>query len=108
MTVHQVHLREVDGGCNIPLKVIPRSSKNMVLGRENGELKVKIQAPPLEGEANETLIGFMAKWLQCPRAHLRIVKGLRSRHKVVWVQGLRAPQVLAFVEDQINKRMENG
>lgn len=101
-------LREAYGGCTIALKVIPKSPQNMVFGIENGELKLKIQAPPVESAANEAVVQFLAKLLDRPKIALEIIMGKQSRHKVVRIQGLKPTQVLAVLEKQINKRMRNG
>lgn len=70
------------------LRIAPRSSANRVGDVRGDELKVHLNAPPVEGRANEALIRFLAEKLDVPRASVRLVTGQTSRHKVVRVEGL--------------------
>lgn len=50
-------------------------------------LRVSITAPPAEGRANEALLQLLAKEWRLPRRDLAIVRGLKSRIKLVHVAG---------------------
>lgn len=93
-------IRDTREGCLLPLRVIPRSSRNQVVGFENGVLKVKVQAPPVEGAANEAVLRFLAEWLNRPKNCLVLLKGEQSRHKLVRVTGLKAAEVLELLAQQ--------
>jgi len=49
-------------------------------------LKVRVAAPPLDSRANLLLIDFLARTLEVPSNRIRIVRGQRSRQKVIEVQ----------------------
>ena len=87
-------LRESGGDCTIMVKVVPRAARDTILGVENGQLKLKIQAPPVEGAANEAVIGFLSEVLGKSKSHLEIVKGQKSRHKVIKVRGMGKAEIL--------------
>lgn len=72
------------------VRVTPRSSRNELLGLEEEVLRVKLQAPPVEGEANRALLEFMARALDVPRSSIAIVTGHRSRQKTLAIRGLSA------------------
>jgi uncharacterized protein (TIGR00251 family) len=74
--------------CTISIKAIPGAAKNEVVGWAAGELKVRVCAPALEGRANEALCEFLADELAVPRRSVAVVRGLKSRHKIVRVLGL--------------------
>ena len=69
----------------VVLKVViqPRSSKNMIVGLYGDRLKIKVTAPPVEGEANKRCIQFLAKCLSVPRSTLEIISGHNSRNKKI-------------------------
>jgi len=90
-------LRETGDSCTIPVKLMPRASSNSLSGVENGELKIKVQSPPVEGAANEALILFLAKKLKKAKGDLDLIKGQQSRHKVVKVRGLGAVEVMRLL-----------
>ncbi len=64
------------------LKVIPSAKKNLVKETQ-GVLKVYLTSPPVEGKANEELIDFLAEYLGVKRRQIEIIKGLKSRHKMI-------------------------
>ncbi|MFC1885214.1 DUF167 domain-containing protein [Thermodesulfobacteriota bacterium] len=76
--------------CIIKVRVIPRTSRNQILSKEDGSYKVKITSPPVEGEANKALIGLLAKKMGVPKKSVEIVSGARSRVKTISVEGLSA------------------
>lgn len=75
------------------MRVQPRASRNEVAGVHGGALKVRLQAPPVEGAANEALIELLAAELDVSRRQVRIVAGASSRAKVVEVDGVEAARV---------------
>lgn len=87
-------LKEVDGNVHLEIKVQPRSSRNQILGEQEGALRVKLTAPPVDGEANQALLEFLARQLKLPRKNLRIVKGESSRLKLLEVTGLSGSDVM--------------
>lgn len=67
------------------VKVIPRSSKNLVKHDEGGSLKVYVRAPAQDNKANEALIRLVSEDLNVKRSSVRIIKGARSPRKVIAV-----------------------
>lgn len=79
------------------IKVVLRSSKNSIAGWENGELKVRLNAVPEKGKANQELIALLAKALHLPKSSITIIGGETSRHKRLLIEGLS--------EDEIKERL---
>ncbi len=67
----------------LKIKVIPRSSKNELIPLEDGTYKLKLTAPPVDGEANEALMQFLSKEFAVPKSSIRIKKGETSRNKTI-------------------------
>jgi len=78
----------VSPSCTLTIKAIPGAPKNQVFGWLGEALKIKIQAPPIEGRANEALVEFLAEALEVPRRTVTLVRGDTSRHKTVRIDGL--------------------
>ena len=78
---------------NIRIRLIPRSSRNEIVGKENDVLKIKLTAPPVEGKANKALVQLLAKKLRVPKRDVEIVSGERSREKIVRVYGLSPGEI---------------
>ncbi len=77
-------LRPVDGGVEITVHIQPGASRSELAGEHGESLKVRISARPVEGAANVALTEFMARCLGVARREVRIVRGEKSRHKVLW------------------------
>jgi len=94
-------LRDTNEGCVVTLKVLPRSSVNKIVGVENGELKVKVRALPVEGAANEAVLLFLAVLLKRPKGLVVLVKGHKSRHKTFQIAGVKAADVLTALKNNV-------
>jgi len=70
----------------ISIKVLPRSSRNEVVGEmEDGTLKIKLTAPPVDGKANEALIELLADHFDIAKNKIKILKGLTSKNKIIQI-----------------------
>lgn len=67
----------------IYVKVSPRSSKNEVTKIAEGEYKVKLTAPPVDGEANAMLIKVLAEYFNISKGSLIIIGGKSAKTKIV-------------------------
>lgn len=59
-----------------------------MIGFDNDTLRVRVQAPPVNGAANDALVELLAEWIGVPRRQVRIVSGQTSRSKFVEVKGI--------------------
>jgi uncharacterized protein (TIGR00251 family) len=91
MEISDLKITEVEGGVTFAVQVVPRASRNEIVGMHGDALKVRLIAPPVEGKANEALIAFLAQWLGIRKSQVEIVAGATSRQKIVHVIGL-SPQ----------------
>ncbi|HEY2867346.1 MAG TPA: DUF167 domain-containing protein [Pyrinomonadaceae bacterium] len=80
------------------VRVTPRSSKSEVIGEQNGALKIKLKAPPVDGSANEELIRLLAYEFDVARTQVDIVSGQTSRNKRVRISGIEPATVIAVLK----------
>ena len=71
----------------LQIKVIP-GAKKALWKEEGGIIKVYLTAPAVEGKANDALIDFLADHFEIRKSAIEILKGLKSRHKVVNILGI--------------------
>jgi uncharacterized protein (TIGR00251 family) len=69
----------------IAIHVVPNAPRTCVAGRHGEAIKIKLHAPAIEGRANEELIRFVAEALGLPRAAVRLLRGGKSREKIIAV-----------------------
>lgn len=77
----------------LSVRVLPRSSKDDVVGKQDGVYRIKLTAPAIEGKANKALIAWLAKRLGLPKAQIHIVSGERARIKSIRIYDLSPEQV---------------
>ncbi|PKM76331.1 MAG: YggU family protein [Firmicutes bacterium HGW-Firmicutes-15] len=89
---------EVVGGVRLEVRVQPRSSRNQVVGEQSGALKVKLTAPPVDGEANAALVAFLSGYLKIPRKDINLIKGETSRNKIVEIMGISPEELMSKID----------
>jgi uncharacterized protein (TIGR00251 family) len=65
--------------------VQPRAARTEVVGPYGDAIKIRIQAPPVDGAANEELRRFLARRLRVAPSAVAIVGGASGRRKRVAV-----------------------
>jgi uncharacterized protein (TIGR00251 family) len=78
-------------GLLMDVRVQPKSSQNALVGIHDNSIKIKLNAPPVEGKANKALIQLVAKLLRCPKSSVTIIAGQASRNKRVLVRIEKGP-----------------
>jgi uncharacterized protein (TIGR00251 family) len=69
----------------IAVQITPNAKKTEVVGVIDDALKLRLQAQPIEGKANEALVKYLAKVLSVPRSAVAITHGHTNRMKLVEV-----------------------
>ncbi len=82
-------------GVRFNVRVQPRASRTEVAGTQGDAVKIRVAAPPVEGAANQELVGFIAKRLGVAKSAVRILRGERGRDKLVEVEGVSEARVRA-------------
>jgi uncharacterized protein (TIGR00251 family) len=86
-------VRPRDGGVRVSVHVQPRAARTENAGVHGAALKVRLNAPPVDGAANEALVEFLAAEFGVARRAVRVVAGLTSRAKIVELDGVDADAV---------------
>ena len=95
-------LREVAGGVTLAVRAQPGAKKTAITGvygeGDAAQLKIAVQAPPVEGRANEALVAFLAETFNVPRKSVELVSGELSRSKLFLLRGLRQIDMQKFLD----------
>jgi uncharacterized protein (TIGR00251 family) len=73
--------QETDGAVVLDIHVIPRASRTMPDGVHDGALKVRLHAPPVDGQANQALIEWLAECLGIAKRDISLLRGTTARRK---------------------------
>jgi uncharacterized protein (TIGR00251 family) len=91
-------LTEHPDGVVITIRATPRAKHTEVVGVVEAALRVRVQAPPVDGKANKVLSKFLAKHLGVPNSAISIVGGQTARNKRVHIAGVNASHVYAALQ----------
>ena len=69
------------------VRVVPRASRTEIVGEQNGELRVRIAAPPVDGAANDELIRALARHFKVRTQAVAIISGHTARTKKISIEG---------------------
>ncbi len=89
-------LRSQPDGTLLSVKLQPRASANEIVphGGAGRELRIRVSAPPVDAAANAALIRLLAERLDCARGRVELLRGHKSRHKVVKLHGFTPGEIL--------------
>ena len=77
----------------IEIRVQPRASRNTISEVRAGFLRIRVTAPPVDGQANAAAIALLAQALDVPKSAIRLVKGASSREKTLAVESMSQEEV---------------
>ena len=70
--------------------VQPGARRTGADGLHDGALKLRLVAPPVEGQANAALVAWLAEQLGLPKRAVRVSRGAASRRKAIEIDLPRA------------------
>jgi uncharacterized protein (TIGR00251 family) len=73
---------------DVTVRLKPRAKRNALVGERDGVLHVSVAAAPVDGKANAALCKLIAKRAGVARGQVSVVRGERSREKVVRIEGV--------------------
>jgi uncharacterized protein len=92
-----INIRQTSDGVLVPVRVVTRASRTEVDGVHDGAIRIRLNAPPVDGAANKQLCTFIADLLRVPKNTVEISSGLRGRVKTILVRNAR----LAYVREKL-------
>lgn len=88
-----MEIEERSGGVRLRVRAQPRAARTEVVGEHDGALRIRLAAPPVDGEANRELIRFLARTLGVTQAQVSVRSGASGRTKLVEITGVDATAV---------------
>lgn len=90
---------EVDGSAVVCVHVQPRSGRDAITGRYGEAVRVRVQAPPVDGRATEAARRLVAAAFGLPPGRVQLVSGERSRLKRFRLDGVHRVEAVARVAE---------
>jgi uncharacterized protein (TIGR00251 family) len=79
--------------CTIRVRVTPRSGRDEIGGWHDGELRVRVRAAPVDGQANAAVCRLIAKQAGVPPSAVEVINGASSRTKTLRIEGVGQDEV---------------
>ncbi len=99
-------LRATPDGVTLAVRAQPGAKKTAIMGiygeGTGARLKIAVQAPPLEGRANEALIAFLAGIFGLTKSAVELASGELSRSKVFLLRGMTMARATAVLAQKID------
>ena len=81
--IRVIHFNVGKRGTTFTVRIVPRASASEIVGEQNGALKIRIAAPPVEGAANRELVRLLSRTFKLPKSLIEIVSGANAKIKIV-------------------------
>jgi uncharacterized protein len=91
----KLKIQESFGYSILSVRVTPKGSRNEILGVADGVLRLKIHAPPVDGQANDQTREYLSQLLGRPRTSIVLERGQTNRSKTFRIEGLSATAIIA-------------
>jgi len=88
-----IQLTEQAGDVLIAVKVVPKSSRDRIVGELDGALKVAVSAPPERGAANKAVCKLVAQKLGVRAQQVSVDAGHASPRKTLRIAGVSVEEV---------------
>jgi len=99
-------LRASADGVTLAVRAQPGAKKSAIVGAygegATAQLKITVQAPPIEGRANSALIAFLSETFGLAKNKIEIVSGELSRNKVFLLRGVTMEKAQSKLSDRLN------
>ena len=82
------------------IHVIPGSRLNQIVGyMDDGSLKIKLKAKPVEGKANKELVKYLSEVLEIKASEIELESGFTSRNKNVRIWNVDKDIILKRIQE---------
>jgi uncharacterized protein len=86
--------------CVLRVSVVPNAKRTEVVGLHDGDLRVRLAAPPVDGKANDALVAWLARELDLPRREVSLLRGQSARSKQLLIA-----QPVALLQAWVARRL---
>ncbi len=97
-------IKDGKNGIVLAVSAIPRASKTEIVDITGDRCRMRVKAPPVDGEANEALIAFLARLFEVPKRSVALAAGSTGRQKRFEIAGTTSTQAEAILAAAVVNR----
>lgn len=98
------YVKDTPQGALLMVMAVPRSSRTEIVGIQQDRCKIKVKAPPVDGEANSALVEALSKIFRIPKKSVILDKGQTGKQKAFLLAGLSKAIVCQTIEEILSKK----
>lgn len=91
--IHESWYTLTEQEIRLTLRVTPNAQRNAIVGIHDGALKVKIEKPAVDGNANTEIIRFFSTFCGVSKSAVHILRGEKGRMKVVSIRTAQPQEI---------------
>lgn len=97
-------VKETSEGCLLMVTAAPKSSRTEIVDIQQGRCKIKVKAPPVDGEANSALVEALSKIFRISKKSVILEKGRMGKQKSFLLIGLNKSQVCQRIQEVLSEK----
>lgn len=97
-------IKESKNGLTFDIQVTPRAARAGIAGWQDDVLKVKVNALPVEGAANDAVIKLLAKELGLKKSQIGLLAGQKSRRKTIIIKEITKADLEKRMNDVLREQ----
>jgi uncharacterized protein len=95
-------------GSALTIRVTPRARRTEVAGLlEDGTIRIRVAAPPVEGKANDELLSYLSRALHIRKNRIEIIAGDKGLDKLVSIRDMTPAQAHARLSALLQTEKED-
>lgn len=98
------YIKETPHGAVLMVMAAPRSSKTEIAEIQQDRVKIKVKAPPVDGEANSALVEYLSKIFKIPKKSVILEKGQTGKQKSFLLSGMSKNQVCQIIDAILSEK----
>jgi uncharacterized protein (TIGR00251 family) len=91
-------------GALIMVLAVPRSSRTEIVDIQQERCRIKVKAPPVDGEANAALVEALAKIFGLSKRSVIQIRGQSGKQKTFLLSGLSKDEVCVVIDRIISEK----
>ena len=96
--------KQTEEGTLLFVVVIPRSSKTEIVDIVQDRCKIKVKAPPVDGEANKAIIKALSKLFKISKSSVILKSGQTGKQKSFLLKGIDQNKACSIISETVIQR----
>lgn len=98
-------LKQTETGVNLSVYAVPRASRTEIVDLHQDRCRIRVKAPPVDGEANSALVTALAKIFRISKKSVILESGSRGKNKIFLLTGVNIAEANSILEEILSGKV---